>query len=139
MKGNKETTASSPVVARTQDDTVLLKAIKSKDFLRYPSRLEPLLDAVPVQTANDGIEHAFHVSVIPDMVALLHERGYNAMPLRCILSRYDWDLIHNFLVAKTDWQNDQNAEVAAIARLIAKVHQQRVWCNKIELQQPGGK
>ena len=85
----------------------------------------------PQAVPHDGIDLAYTAADISQMHALLKQRGHFQFPMRCVLNRCDWDLIHNFVAPQMDQLSQLNpATHAALLRLLVKVHEQREWCDK---------
>ena len=81
--------------------------------------------------ANDGIKHAYTADHAIELMAMAKRLGPVRMQIRCQLSRYDWDLIHNHVVSFINSQTDESELEHALLRMIIKVHEQRIFIDRV--------
>jgi hypothetical protein len=112
----------------------LLSAIEGPGPFPLPNARILLLPVAPQPVPNDGIKLAYDVNHLSGLHALLSRRGHTGLPLRCVLTRSDWDLIHNDVASRLEklWSL-YPALAASYLRLLAKVHEQREWSDKHNL------
>ena len=126
------------------NDDSLSKAVMTRDLdalsKNYILSIKPVyndvvkvISQVPLlkQVNDDLIIHGFTAAKIGGYHTNLKAHGHNGIPLVCVLSRIDWDLIHNLLIERITEIGVTHDEYDAVYRLILKVHQQRHWINTI--------
>ena len=138
IKGEYGMVASKPVVVAplknattSLDVTTLNKSISGAGL--YASPMVPItIPEIPLhQTSSDRILHAWTGNALAELHGELAHRGANNMYVRCILTRFDWDLIHTFVIQHLAAETADTATRDALTRMLVKVHEQRNWIDTV--------
>jgi len=127
---SKRNTTKTP--EKTLDALTLRAALRGPGFFPVPLAKPELKPIKPVAVPHDGIDLAYPPAQLQHLETMLRSRGHALMPIRCILARADWDILHEYLVPALDIAEGKNPHFHAAAyRLLVKVHEQRQWADSV--------
>lgn len=129
-----ENTVVSKSAKTTLDPVILKQSLRSGKTLRLPDQAKLALSAVPIldEIPFDCIELATTVHTLARHHQLAAQLGQNLYPVRNLLCRYDWDLIHELLIESLYKIPHSLDTRQAVVRCLSKVHEQRVWLQKVD-------
>ncbi len=105
------------------------------------AQLEPLEVR---QVVHDGVDNAYNQAELARWHHILASVGHFKLPIKTLLTRQDFDLIHNYIAPKLSEISKENSSVAdAFYRLLVKANELRDWSDKVKpdlfppMPQPG--